>query len=89
MFSNCNSLTSLDLSKLITTSVSNMTQMFYDTTSLQNLDIRNFNTQYCSHFDKMFDGCYENMTLTINKNKCSNIMNIIPDTVTINDINLL
>ena len=35
----------------------------------------------------MFDGCYENMTLTINQKKCPNIMNIIPDTVKINDIN--
>ena len=88
MFFNCSSLTSLDLSKLITTSVTNMTQMFYDTSNLQDLDIRNFDTHNCIDFDKMFDVCYENMTLTINKKNCQNIMSIIPDTVIINDINL-
>ena len=82
MFYSCNLLSSLDLSKFITTQVTNMTQMFYDTTNLVEIDMSNFDTTNCAHYDKILDGCNEKLVVTINKNKCSNIISEFPSYIT-------
>ena len=45
MFSNCFSLTNLNLSNFKTQNVTDMRWMFYNCNSLTNLDLSNFNTQ--------------------------------------------
>ena len=44
MFSNCSSLTGIDLSSFNTSNVTNMLQMFFACTSLESLDLSNFDT---------------------------------------------
>ena len=55
MFANCNSLTSLDVSKWDTSNVTYMSGMFDDCTSLTTLDISNWNTSKVKYFGSMFD----------------------------------
>ena len=44
MFSDCSSLTALDLSSFDTSKVTNMRRMFSDCSSLTTLDLSNFDT---------------------------------------------
>ena len=54
----CNTgLTSLDLSKFNTRSVTNMDNMFNNATSLLSLDLSNFDTSSVTSMKNMFDGC--------------------------------
>ena len=45
MFSNCESLISIDLSKFNTQNINNMSYMFSGCNSLTNIDLSKFNTQ--------------------------------------------
>ena len=54
MFSNCSSLTSLNLSKFNTKNVKSMCNMFYNCCSLVFLDISNFNYDNVINKDNMF-----------------------------------
>ncbi|MEC5317299.1 BspA family leucine-rich repeat surface protein [Enterococcus casseliflavus] len=57
MFSNCASLTSLDLSNFDTSQVTNMSEMFYVCSSLTSLDLSNFDTSQVTDMSKMFNSC--------------------------------
>ena len=57
MFSNCSSLTNLDLSNFNTQNVINMNEMFSNCSSLTNLDLSNFNTQNVTDMNDMFCDC--------------------------------
>ena len=57
MFSECTSLTSLDLSNFDTQNVTDMGGMFFYCTSLTSLDLSNFDTQNVFYMDGMFDNC--------------------------------
>ena len=57
MFSNCVNLTSLDLSWLDTSKVTDMGFMFDYCKSLTSLDLSNFNTSNVTDMDNMFTGC--------------------------------
>ena len=56
MFSNCQSLTSLSISHLNTENVIDMSYMFYNCTSLENLDV-NFNTPNLQDIRFMLTDC--------------------------------
>ena len=79
MFASCTSLTSLDLSTFKTNKVSNMSAMFYEDQNLLELDMRNFDSSNCNHFESMFEKAYENITVVIDKNKCSNMIKYLPE----------
>ena len=57
MFSNCRSLTNLDLSNFNTSKVTDMQGMFGDCSSLTTLDLSKFNTSNVTSMNEMFYGC--------------------------------
>ena len=57
MFNNCTKLTSLDLSWLDTSNVTDMNQMFYYCQSLTSLDVSNFDTSNVTDMESMFRNC--------------------------------
>ena len=57
MFSDCNSLTCIDLSNFNTQNVTNMKCMFCGCKSLTNIDLSNFNTQNVTNMSRMFYEC--------------------------------
>ena len=57
-FINCSSVTSITgLEYLHTDNVTNMRSMFYECSSLTNIDLSHFNTENVQNFIGMFDGC--------------------------------
>ena len=57
MFSNCSSLTSLDVTHFNTANVTNMGYMFYSCSSLTSLDVTHFNTANVTDMHYMFSNC--------------------------------
>ena len=57
MFSECNSLTNIDLSNFNTQNVTGMNDMFSNCNSLTNIDLSNFNTQNVTDMRGMFNHC--------------------------------
>ena len=57
MFSNCESLTSLDVSNFDTTKVTTISDMFSGCTSLTSLDVSNFDTSNVTTMAVMFADC--------------------------------
>ena len=57
MFSNCSSLTSLDVTHFNTANVTNMGYMFYSCSSLTSLDVTHFNTAKVTDMVYMFCKC--------------------------------
>ena len=57
MFDGCRGLTSLDLSKFDTASVTNMSYMFDYCSGLTSLDLSNFDTSKVTNMSMMFDYC--------------------------------
>ena len=57
MFSNCESLTSLNLNNFNTSKVSNMTGMFNNCNNLTNLDLSNFKTNLVTAMTNLFKDC--------------------------------
>ena len=64
MFSDCSSLTSLDLSPLDTSKVGDMGWMFYNCSSLTSLDLSPLNTSAVQGMYSMFSGCSSLTSLT-------------------------
>ena len=57
MFSDCSTLSSLDLSNFNTAIVTNMSYMFSDCSTLSSLDLSNFNTAIVTNMSYMFSDC--------------------------------
>ena len=57
MFSDCNSLTNIDLSNFNTQNVKDMSYMFSSCKSLSNIDLSNINTENVKNMQDMFNGC--------------------------------
>ena len=57
MFSNCEALTSIDLSKFNTTNATDISYMFSGCKALTSLNLSSFNTEYVKGMGGMFDGC--------------------------------
>ena len=76
MFSDCSSLTSLDVSNFNTSSVMNMGSMFKDCSSLTSLDVSGFNTDNVTGMDWMFSGCSGLTNLDVSNFKTDNMTNM-------------
>ena len=73
MFSNCNYLTTLDVSNFNTSNVTNMRSMFYTCNILKTLDVSNFNTSKVTNMRSMFHGCSNLTTLDLSNFNTSNV----------------
>ena len=65
MFSNCNSLTTLDATSFNTINVNNMNNMFNGCSNLKTLDVSNFNTSKVTNMAFMFYNCNNLITLDL------------------------
>ena len=67
MFSNCESLTNINLSNFNTQNVNNMSYMFWNCRSLTNINLSNFQTKNVINMSWMFWGCHslENINLSL------------------------
>ncbi len=72
-FHSCQSLTSLDLSKLDTSNVTNMNAMFSNCWSLKSLNVSNFNTSNVTDMSNMFIGCELLPSLNVSSFDTSNV----------------
>ena len=64
-FSNCGSLTSLDVSGFNTSNVTNMNSMFISCSSLTSLDVSHFNTSNVTDMYQLFSNCGSLKTLDL------------------------
>ena len=88
MFSNCSSLTELNLNGFDTENNYDMGYMFYSCTNLRSLDLSSFNTIKVVYFENIFGQCQE-MNVTINSKICENLVSskYITSNIHIIDIN--
>ena len=73
MFTNCTSLTSLDLSNFNTQKVTEMFYMFKDCKKLNSLNISNFNTQNVTDMALMFSKCEKLTSLDLSNFHTQNV----------------
>ena len=91
MFSNCKSLTSLDLSSFDTSNVASMNNMFSACSSLTSLDLSNFNTSKVNFMGKMFSNCSGLTSLDVSgfdTSKVIEMSNMFADCVKLTSLNL-
>ena len=69
MFSECSSLTSLNLSNFNTNNVTDMSYMFYKCSSLTSLNLSNFNTNNVIDMKDIFYGFNKNCNIISNDYK--------------------
>ena len=86
MFSNCTSLTELNLKSFDTSSVTTMKSMFESCIEIKSLDLTSFNTKKCKSFDDMFAKT-KNIKVRTNSVTCSNMIENINNYVDIEIIN--
>ena len=65
MFSDCSSLTSLNVSNFDTSKVTDMSEMFNVCSKLTSLNVSNFNTSNVTYMDWMFTSCYKLTSLDL------------------------
>ena len=73
MFTNCISLTSLDVSHFNTDKVTNMGSMFYGCKTLQSLDVSHFNTDKVTDMGCMFESCLALKSLDLSSFNTANV----------------
>ena len=73
MFSNCESLTSLDVSNFDTSNVTTISDMFSGCSSLTSLDVSNFDTTKVTTISDMFSGCTSLTSLDVSNFDTSNV----------------
>ena len=73
MFSDCSSLTSLNLSNFNTSKVTNMGSMFSRCSGLTSLNVFKFNTSAVTNMSEMFYGCSSLTFLNVSKFKTSKV----------------
>ena len=76
MFRGCSSLTSLDLSGLDTSRVTNMREMFLGCSRLASLDLSGLDTSSVGNMDRMFRGCSSLTTLDLSGLDTSSVTNM-------------
>ena len=75
MFQNCESLSYLDLSdNFYTTNVEIMWDMFKGCSSLESLNLSNFDTSLVTDMNSMFEGCYNLISLNLNNFNTHNVL---------------
>ena len=75
-FTNLSKVTSIDLTYLDTSNVTNMSQMFYNCSGLTSLDVSNFDTSKVTTMSSMFDSCYRLTSLDVSSFNTSNVTNM-------------
>ena len=75
MFTNCSSLTSLDLSNFNTSNVTDINGMFYNCGALTDLNLSSFNTSNVTNMSYMFDNCSSLTHLDISNFDFTNVTN--------------
>ena len=91
MFSNCSSLTSLDLSSFNTSKVRGMNDMFYLCPSLTSLDLSSFNTSNVTNISYMFKGCSSLTSLDLsgfNTSKVTDMIGMFSDCSSLTSLDL-
>ena len=73
IFSNCNYLTTLDLSNFNTSNVTNMSSMFSNCFKLTTLNLSNFNTINVTHMRNMFYSCQKLTILDLSNFNTNNV----------------
>ena len=73
MFSNCLSLTSLDVTHFNTANVTDMGLMFYSCSSLTSLDVTHFNTEKVTYMSNMFGNCLSLTSLDVTHFNTANV----------------
>ena len=68
-------ITSLDITRINTSSIEDMSRMFAGCSSLGSLDLSNFNTANVKTMNGMFQGCYKLVSLDLSKFNTSNCTN--------------
>ena len=76
MFEGCINLSSIDLTNLDTTGVSNFNSMFKNCKSLESLDVSKLNTTSALDMRYMFDGCTRLMSLDLSSFNTVNATNL-------------
>ena len=76
MFSNCNKLTSLDVSNFNTSQVTNMKHMFKDCHNIISLNLSNFDTSNVTDMQYMFEDCHNIISLNLSNFDTSNVTNM-------------
>ncbi len=66
----------MNLAKLDTSRVTNMSYMFFDCSSLTNLDVSNFDTSKVTNMSWMFDGCSLLTSLDVSNFNTNNVTNM-------------
>ena len=75
MFHNCESLSYLDLSdNFYTTNVEIMWDMFKGCSSLESLNLSNFDTSLVTDMNSIFEGCYNLISLNLNNLNTHNVL---------------
>ena len=77
MFSECSSLTSLDVSKFDTQNVTNMGGVFYGCISLTSLNVSKFDTRNVTDMSFMFFGCINLASLDVSKFDTRNVTDML------------
>ena len=72
MFSGCNALKAIDLSKFNTKNVTDMRYMFYKC-NLENIDLSSFDTTSVTNMSYMFSGCYNLKNIDLSKFNAMNV----------------
>ena len=73
MFSECSTLTTLDLSNFDTKNVTDMNGMFSNCSALTTLDLSSFETQNVTDMSRMFKGCRALTTLDLSSFETQNV----------------
>ena len=76
MFSECSSLTSLNVTRFDTSAVTNMLNMFYNCSSLTSLDLSSFDTSSVTNLVRMFSGCSSLTSLNLSSFDTSLVTNM-------------
>ncbi len=76
MFSDCSSLTSLDLSNFNTENVTDMLAMFFYCRNLKSLDLANFNTANVTNMSAMFSACEGLTNIDVSSFNTENVTNM-------------
>jgi len=76
MFNNMTNCTTIDISGLDTSNVTNMSRMFYGCSSLTSLDVSGLNTSNAKDMDSMFFNCSSLTSLDVSGFDTSNVTNM-------------
>ena len=92
MFSNCDDLTSIDLSDFDTSNVTDMDSMFQSCNALTSVgDISNWNTSEVTNMNQMFHGCDKLKSLNLSNwdtAKVTNMYNMFTDCTALSTLNV-